>query len=135
MTEEIEELGNKIIRGLSPGTSYTMEFTVGDDCTLATERSRTEQLELVAGQVTGVLATVQGGAVKTSVISSPEDPEKDSNANGKLRVIYVPGDVGEEGKIDNITLLADEKRYDFDLEEDKDTLISNYSSVELGEYM
>ena len=133
MTEEIEELGNKIIRDLSPGTSYTMEFTVGDDCTLATERSRTEQLELVAGQVTGVLATVQGGAVKTSVISTPEDPKKDSNANGKLRVIYVPGDVGEEGKIDNITLLADEKRYDFDLSED--TLISNYSSVELGEYM
>merc|ERR1719266_2049578 len=133
ITEEIEGLGNKIIHDLTPGTDYTMEMTVADDCSQITVRSNTEKLGLVAGEVTGVLAGVRGGAVQASIISPPEDPKKDSNANGKLRVIYVPGDVGKEVKIDNFTLLGDEKNYHFNLEED--TLTSNYSSVELGEYM
>ena len=133
ITEEIEGLGNKILHGLTPGSDYTMEMTVADDCSQITVRSSTEKLELVAGEVTGVLASLGGGALKTSIISPPEDPKKDSNANGKLRVIYVPGDVGAEGKVANLTLLRDEKHYHFDLEED--TLTSNYSSVELGEYM
>ena len=133
ITEEIEGLGNKIIHGLTPGTDYTMEMTVGEDCSPITVRSHAEKLDLVAGEVTGVLVGDHGGAVKTSIISPPEDPKKDSDANGKLRVIYVPGDVGEEVKIDNFTLLGEEKHYQFDLEED--TLTSNYSSVELGDYM
>ena len=133
ITEEIEGLGNKIIHDLTPGTDYTMEMTVADDCSQITVRSNTEKLELVGGEVTGVLAGVRGGAVQASIISPPEDPKKDSNANGKLRVIYVPGDVGKEVKIDNFTLLGDEKNYHFNTEED--TLTSNYSSVELGEYM
>ena len=133
MTEEIEELGNKILHGLTPGTDYTMEMTVADDCSQITVSSNTEKLDLVPGEVTGVLAGLRGGAVKTSVISPAEDPKKDSNANGKLRVVFVPGDVGEEVKIDNFTLLGEEKHYHFDLAED--TLTSNYSSVELGEYM
>ena len=106
---------------------------MGEDCSLVTVRSSSEQLELVGGQVAGVVLGARGGALETSVISPPEDPKKDPNANGKLRVIYLPGEVGEEGKMENFTLLGDEKRYDFQLEED--TLTSNYSSVELGEYM
>ena len=133
VTEEIEGLGNKIIHGLSPGSSYSLEVSVGEDCSLVTVRSSSEQLELVGGQVAGLLLVARAGALETSVISPPEDPRKDSNANGKLRVIYLPGEVGEEGKMENFTLLRDEKRYDFQLEED--TLTSNYSSVELGEYM
>ena len=134
LTEEIEGLGNKIIQGLTPDTAYTMEMTVGEDCSVAQSSLRTtETLELVAGQVTGVLAGVRGGALQASILSSPEDPKKDSNANGKLRVVFVPGDVGSEVKIDNFTLLGDEKHYQFELEED--ILTSNYSSVELGDYM
>ena len=133
ITEEIEGLGNKILHGLTPGTDYTMEMTVADDCSQITVRSSTEKLELVAGEVTGVLTSLADGALQTSVISPPEDPKKDPNANGKLRVVYVPGDVGEEVKMANLTLLRDEKDYHFELA--ADTLTSNYSSVELGEYM
>ena len=125
ITEEIEGLGNKILHGLTPGSDYTMEMTVADDCSQITVRSSTEKLELVAGEVTGVLASLGGGALKTSIISPPEDPKKDSDANGKLRVIYVPGDVGEEVKIDNFTLLGEEKQYQFDLEEDTLTFASS----------
>ena len=118
ITEEIEGLGNKIIRGLTPDSDYSMEMTVGEDCSQISVRSSTEKLELTAGEVTGVVASVQGGAVKASIVSPAEDPKKDSNANGKLRVVYVPGGLGDEVKIDNFTLLREDKHYDFDLAED-----------------
>ena len=133
ITEEIEGLGNKILRDLTPGSDYTMEMTVGEDCSQISVRSSTEKLELTAGEVTGVLASVQGGAIKASSLSPAEDPKKDSNANGKLRVVYLPGSLGEEVKIANFTLVGEEKHYDLVLAED--TLTSNYSSVELGNYM
>ena len=137
MTERIEMLGNKIIHDLTPD-SYSLEMSVEDDCLSnlpqLTVRSSSEVLELEGGHVAGVLLGVLGGAVKSSVIPRPEEPEKDSNANGKVRVVYVAGDVGELLTIDNFTLIGEEKHYDFNLTSEALT-VTNYSSVELGEYM
>ena len=137
MTERIEMLGNKIIHDLTPD-SYSLEMSVEDNCLAnlpqLTVRSSSEVLELEGGHVAGVLLGVLGGAVKSSVIPRPEEPEKDSNANGKVRVVYVAGDVGELLTIDNFTLIGEEKHYDFNLTSEALT-VTNYSSVELGEYM
>ena len=130
-------LGNKIIHSLEP-SSYSLEMSVEESCLADlpqfTVRSSSEQLDLKGGEVAGVLLGVIGGAVKPSVILPAEDPEKDSNANGKLRVVYVPGDVGELISIDNFTLISEEKQYDFNLTGSALTS-TNYSSVELGDYM
>ena len=81
--------------------------------------------------MTGVLLGVVGGSVKASVIPH-EEPEKDDNANGKVRVVYVAGDGGELLSVDSFSLIEKEgeKSYVFNMTGD----YSNYSSVEIGDY-
>ena len=133
LTEKIEMLGNKILHDLTPET-YSLEMSVEESCMadlpLFTVRRSEEEVQLEGGNVTGVLLGVVGGSVKASVISH-EEPEKDDNANGKVRVVYVAGDGGELLSVDSFSLIGGEKSYVFDVTGD----YSNYSSVEIGDYM
>ena len=60
---------------------------------------------------------------RSSVLLQPEDPEKDPDAWGRLRVVQE-----EVNTRDNLTLIGEEKHYQFDLTS------SNYSSVKPGDY-
>ena len=119
-TERIEMLGNKILHSLAPG-SLSLELSVEEDCqSLGTS---SELLEVEGGRVTGLLLRVSEGVVQTSVLLQPEDPEKDPEAWGRVRVVQE-----EVNTRDNLTLIGEEKHYQFDLNS------SNYSSVKPGHY-
>ena len=119
--ERIEMLGNKILHSLVPG-SYSLELSVEKDC--QSLRTSSELLELEAGRVSGVLLSDSDGVINTSLIPKPEDPEKDADAWGRVRVVMVEG----EEVVNNLTLIGEEKNYHFDLAS------SNYSSVKPGHY-
>lgn len=124
VTERIEMLGNKVLHSLAPG-SYSLDLSVEESC--QSVRTSSELLELEGGEVTGVLLSLSDGALWSSVISRPEEPEKDSSGDGKVRVVHDLGDV-EELPSANLTLVGEQDRYDFDLTS------FNYSSVSPGDY-
>ena len=87
-------------------------------------------VELRSGNVSAVILGVSGGKVKPMILEASDEPDKDNDANSKIRVIY---DLGEFSSVNNFSLLSVDKSHQFNLTEP--TVSSNeYSSVDFGSY-
>jgi len=130
--EAIESLENLVLRDLEPG-QYSLDMEVSSTCLPAILSTRTAQVEVLTHdhEVTAVFLGVDGADVLPTVIAGHDDPEKDHDANGRLRVVY---DVGSFGQSTDLTLKSEyEKPVDFTLSPGG-VLGSNYSKIHTGDY-
>jgi len=130
--EAIDALENMVLRDLEPG-KYSLDMEVSSTCLPAILSQRTGQVEVLTHdkEVTAVLLGVDGGDVLPTVIEGHDDPEKDHDANGRLRVVY---DMGNFAKSTELTLESEhEKTVSFKLQPDG-VFGSNYSNIHTGYY-
>jgi len=130
--EAIDALENMVLRDLEPG-KYSLDMEVSSTCLPAIISQRTGQVEVLTHdkEVTAVLLGVDGGDVLPTVIEGHDDPEKDHDANGRLRVVY---DMGNVAKSTELTLESEhEKTVSFKLQPDG-VFGSNYSNIHTGYY-
>jgi len=130
--EAIDALENMVLRALEPG-KYSLDMEVSSTCLPAILSQRTGQVEVLTHdkEVTAVFLGVDGGDVLPTVIEGHDDPEKDHDANGRLRVVY---DMGNFAKSTELTLKSEhEKTVSFKLQPDG-VFGSNYSNIHTGYY-
>ena len=135
LDEEIMSLENHILRDIDSNGSYSLKMSVDDACLpdILTKRTETVDISLKSGNVTAVILGVSGGLVKPMIIEESDEPEKDNDANSKIRVIY---DLGEFSSVNNFSLLHqdnEDKSNEFNLTEPT-VSSTDYSSVEFGTY-
>ena len=132
LDEEILSLENHILRNIESNGSYRLKMSVDDTCLpdILTQRTETVDLSLKSGEVSAVILGVSGGNVKPMVIAESDKPEKDNDANSKIRVIY---DLGEFSSVNNFSLLSEDKSHEFNLTEPT-VSSTDYKSVDFGTY-
>ena len=132
LNEKIMGLDNLILRNLQSNESYCLQMMVEDTCLpdILTQRTESVSVELRSGNVSAVILGVSGGKVKPMILEASDEPDKDNDANSKIRVIY---NLGEFSSVNNFSLLSEDKSHQFNLTEP--TVSSNeYSSVDFGSY-
>jgi len=130
--EAIDALDNMVLRDLEPG-KYSLDIEVSSTCLPDIINERTGQVQVMTHdeEVTAVFLGVDAGDVRPVVIDGHDDPEKDHDANGKLRVVY---DMGINGKPTELTLKSEiEEPVSFKLQPGG-VLGSNYSKIHTGSY-
>lgn len=132
LTEEIMSLDNHILRNIESNGSYSLKMSVDDTCLpdILTQRTETVDLSLKSGHVSAIILGVSGGNVKPMVIEKSDEPEKDNDANSKVRVIY---DLGEFSSVNNFSLLSEDKSHEFNLTEPT-VSSTNYTIVDFATY-
>ena len=130
LDEEIMSLDNHILRNIESNGSYSLKMSVDDTCLPGILTQRTEKLDLSlkSGEVSSIVLGVSGGNVKPMVIEKSDEPEKDNDANSKVRVIY---DLGEFSSVKFFSLLNEDKSQEFYLTEST-VGSTNYTSVDFG---
>ena len=106
---------------------------VSSTCLPAILSQRTGQVEVLTHdkEVTAVFLGVDGGTVLPSVLDGYDDPEKDHDANGRMKVVY---DMGNFGKTTNLTLKSEsDESVSFKLQPNR-VYGSNYSKIHTGNY-
>jgi len=130
--EAIDALDNMVLRDLEPG-KYSLDIEVSSTCLPDIINERTGQVQVMTHdeEVTAVFLGVDAGDVRPVVIDGHDDPEKDHDANGKLRVVY---DMGINGKPTELTLKSEiEEPVSFKLQPGG-VFGSNYSKIHTGNY-
>jgi len=130
--EAIDALDNMVLRDLEPG-KYSLDMEVSSTCLPDIIKERTGQVQVMTHdeEVTAVFLGVDAGDVRPVVIDGHDDPEKDHDANGKLRVVY---DMGINGKPTELTLKSEiEEPVSFKLQPGG-VFGSNYSKIHTGNY-
>jgi len=130
--EAIDALDNMVLRDLEPG-KYSLDMEVSPTCLPDIINQRTGQVQVMTHdeEVTAVFLGVDAGDVRPVVIDGHDDPEKDHDANGKLRVVY---DMGINGKPTELTLKSEiEEPVIFELQPGG-VYGSNYSKIHTGNY-
>jgi len=130
--EAIDALDNMVLRDLEPG-KYSLDMEVSSTCLPDIIKERTGQVQVMTHdeEVTAVFLGVDAGDVRPVVIDGHDDPEKDHDANGKLRVVY---DMGINGKPTELTLKSEiEEPVSFKLQPGG-VYGSNYSKIHTGNY-
>jgi len=130
--EAIDALENMVLRDLEPG-KYSLDMEVSSTCLPAILNQRTGQVNVLTHdkEVTAVFLGVDGGTVLPSVLDGYDDPEKDHDANGRIRVVY---DMGNFGKSTNLTLRSEsDDSVSFKLQPNG-VFGSNYSKIHNGNY-
>jgi len=130
--EAIDALDNMVLRDLEPG-KYSLDMEVSSTCLPDIINERTGQVQVMTHdeEVTAVFLGVDAGDVRPVVIDGHDDPEKDHDANGKLRVVY---DMGINGKPTELTLKSEiEEPVSFKLQPGG-VFGSNYSKIHTGNY-
>ena len=130
LDEEIMSLDNHILRNIESNGSYSLKMSVDDTCLpdILTQRTEKVDLSLKSGEVSAIVLGVSGGNVKPMVIEKSDEPEKDNDANSKVRVIY---DLGEFSSVKFFSLLNEDKSQEFYLTEST-VGSTNYTSVDFG---
>jgi len=129
--EAIEGLENMVLKDLQPGR-YSLDIEVSSTCLPSILTSRTKQVEVHTHdeEVTPVFLGVEGGAVTPNVIEGYDDPEKDHDANGRIRIVY---DLGHYKRHTNLSLKSDYDEFSFELKPNG-VFGSNYSKIDTGDY-
>ena len=132
LDEEIFSLKNHILRNIESDGMYSLKMSVDDTCLpdILTKRTETMDISLKSGHVSAVILGVSGGNVKPMVIAESDEPEKDNDANSKIRVIY---DLGEFSSVKNFSLMNEDKSHEFNLTE-ATVSSTNYSTVDFATY-
>ena len=132
LDEEIMSLENHILRNIESDGMYSLKMSVDDSCLpdILTQRTETMDISLKSKQVSAVILGVSGSNVKPMVIAESDEPEKDNDANSKIRVIY---DLGEFSSVKNFSLMSEDKSHEFNLTE-ATVSSTNYSSVDFASY-
>ena len=130
LDEEIMSLDNYILRNIESNGSYSLKMSVDDTCLpdILTQRTEKVDLSLKSGEVSAIVLGVSGGNAKPMVIEKSDEPEKDNDANSKVRVIY---DLGEFSSVKFFSLLNEDKSQEFYLTEST-VGSTNYTSVDFG---
>merc|ERR1712083_399009 len=111
--QAIDALENMVLRDLEPG-KYSLDMEVSSTCLPDIINRRTGQVDVLP-----------------VVIDGHDDPKKDHDANGRLRVVY---DMGGNGKQTDLTLKSlYEKSVSFKLQAGG-VFGSNYSKIHTGDY-
>lgn len=132
LDEEIMSLDNHILRNIESNGSHSLKMSVDDSCLpdILTQRSETVDLSLKSGHVSAIILGVSGGNVKPMVIEKSDEPDKDNDANSKVRVIY---DLGEFSSVNNFSLLSEDKSHEFNLTEPT-VSSTNYTTLDFATY-
>jgi len=85
----IEGFDNLVITDLVEST-YTLDMEVSPSCLpdILSIRQAEILFNTEKETVSSVLLSADGGAVIPTILSSPDEPEKDNEANGRLRVVH-----------------------------------------------
>lgn len=130
--QEVLGLDNHIGHNIASG-SYKLMVSVDNECMpdILTQRQETVALALESGHVSAVVLGVDGAAVSPAVLQDNDMPEKDNDAQGKLRVVY---DLGDLVTVDSFHLMSEyNKSHDFNLTESS-IFSTEYTSLEKGSY-
>merc|ERR1712012_617210 len=127
--EEVPGLDNLIVYDLESG-SYDLEMSVDDDClpSLITQRTNKVSLALESRNVSAVVLSVEDGSVSPRILEDVDQPQKDGDANGKMRIICDLGELAQPG----FNILYDlNKTLEFNLT-DSNLSSTEYVPVEIG---
>ena len=127
--DEVSGLDNLIVYDLESG-SYDLEMSVDDDClpSLITQRTNKVSLALESRNVSAVVLSVEDGSVSPRVLEDVDQPQKDGDANGKMRIICDLGELAQPG----FNILYDlNKTLEFNLT-DSNLSSTEYVPVEIG---
>jgi len=85
----VEAFDNMVLTDLHPIT-YTLDMEVSPSCLPDILNIRQAEILVHTAEqtVSGVLLSANGGSVIPSVLSTPDEPKKDSEGNGRLRIVH-----------------------------------------------
>jgi len=127
----VDEWSNLAVMDLNPG-SLSLNMEVPSDCLPDQLKVRNKKIDLMtkSRNVTAVILGIKGDEVLPIVVSGEEEPHKDHDVQGRLRVVY-----DLRSTHDPTLTLKGEKEYKFNLTQDDDISATSYTdSVEIGAY-
>ena len=132
----INSFENKIQHDMDSG-SYTLNMEVNSTCLpqILNKRQADIPVTLLSGNVSAVVLGTNGGDVLPVVLEKEDDPKKDNDAIGKLRVVYDIKDSLSNLEEFSFKLMNDDHNssHEFNLTEDT-IATTEYQSVEVGTY-
>ena len=132
----INSFENKIQHDMNSG-SYTLNMEVNSTCLpqILNKRQADIPVTLLPGNVSAVVLGTNGGDVLPVVLEKEDDPKKDNDAIGKLRVVYDIKDSLSNLEEFSFKLMNDDHNssHEFNLTEDT-IATTEYQSVEVGTY-
>ena len=132
----INSFENKIQHDMDSG-SYTLNMEVNSTCLpqILNKRQADIPVSLLPGNVSAVVLGTNGGDVLPVVLEKEDDPKKDNDAIGKLRVVYDIKDSLSNLEEFSFKLMNDDHNssHEFNLTEDT-IATTEYQSVEVGTY-
>ena len=132
----INSFENKIQHDMDSG-SYTLNMEVNSTCLpqILNKRQADIPVTLLPGNVSAVVLGTNGGDVLPVVLEKEDDPKKDNDAIGKLRVVYDIKDSLSNLEEFSFKLMNDDHNssHEFNLTEDT-IATTEYQSVEVGTY-
>lgn len=129
----VDKWSNVAVLDLNPG-SISLDMEVPPNCTPDLVNFKNKKIEVMtkSSNVTAVLLGIKGDEVVPVVVEGEEEPHKDHDVQGRLRVVY---DLGTPFDSNTTLTLKGEKEYKFDLMSDGEVGTTNYTdSVEIGTY-